>query len=208
MRGEYPPGAPLGEIELAGRFGVSRGPIREALIQLEREYLVRSHPNRGAFVTSITEAEFDEIMMLRSGLEPIALERARARAAKADIKALRQRLRKLESAARQRDHRAYIIQDYEFHVAIWDLSGLAVLPEILKRISAPVFIFESIVEERYRDAGYDVAADARAHSIIVDYLAGETELSAQECIRPVLELAVQAEKPVVFSTSNRSRKGV
>ena len=42
MRGDYSPGSPLGEVELARCFGVSRGPVREALIQLEREYLVRS----------------------------------------------------------------------------------------------------------------------------------------------------------------------
>jgi DNA-binding GntR family transcriptional regulator len=206
MRGEYAPGSPLGEIELAERFGVSRGPVREALIQLEREYLVRSHPNRGSFVTSISEAEFDEILMLRSVLEPIALERAKARVTRADLKALRQRLRKLESAAKLRDHRSYIIQDYEFHVAIWELSGHALLPEILKRISAPVFIFESIVEDRYRDANYDVVADARAHGIIVDYLAGKTEQSAHQCIQPVLELAIQAEKPVVFSSGQWRRR--
>ena len=60
LAGDYPPGSPLGEQELAERFSVSRGPVREALVQLEREYLVRSHPNRGFFVSVLTEREFDE----------------------------------------------------------------------------------------------------------------------------------------------------
>lgn len=200
MRGEYPPGAPLGEVELAQRFGVSRGPVREALIQLEREYLVRSFPNRGSFVTTMAEHEFDEILMLRSVLEPIALDFARQRASPADLMRLRKLLRNLESVARRRDQRAYIGKDYEFHVAIWELSGQPLLTEVLKRISAPVFVFEAMLEERYRRADYDVMADARAHQTLLDYLEGKTRSDAGSCLKPLLELALRAEKPIVFST--------
>jgi len=83
--GVYPPGSPLGEVELAQRFGVSRGPVREALIQLEKECLVRSYPNRGCFVAELSEQEFEEILRLRSILEPVAMEEARSRASKRQI---------------------------------------------------------------------------------------------------------------------------
>ena len=200
MRGDYPPGSPLGEVELAQRFGVSRGPVREALIQLEREYLVRSFPNRGCFVTTLSEQEFDEIVSLRSVLEPIALHHARDQASSKDITDMRQRLRDLERVAAKRDQRAYISKDYAFHVAIWELSGQPLLTEVLKRISAPVFVFEAIVEKRYIDADYDAIADARAHRIIVDYLARKTTRDAQACLKPVLDVATHAEKPIVFGS--------
>jgi DNA-binding GntR family transcriptional regulator len=205
MRGEYPPGSPLGEVELAQRFGVSRGPVREALIQLEREYLVRFFPNRGCFVTTMAEQEFDEILMLRSVLEPIALNLARQRATAADLAKIRKLLRSLESVARRRDQREYIGKDYEFHVAIWELSGQALLTEVLKRISAPVFVFESMLEERYRRADYDVVADARAHRSLVEFLEGKTANDAASCLAPVLDLAMRAEKPIVFNTPERRR---
>jgi DNA-binding GntR family transcriptional regulator len=198
MRGDYPPGSPLGEVELAQRFGVSRGPVREALIQLEREYLVRSFPNRGYFVTTLSEQEFDEIVMLRSVLEPIALRLAREKASSKDIAAIRQRLRDLERIAAKRDQRTYIRKDYELHVAIWELSGRPLLTEVLKRVTAPVFVFEAIVEERYRNAGYDVKADAHAHRILIEYLAGKTGKDAYACLQPVLDVAMHAEKPIVF----------
>jgi DNA-binding GntR family transcriptional regulator len=198
MRGDYPPGSPLGEVELARRFGVSRGPVREALIQLEREYLVRSFPNRGCFVTTLSEQEFDEIVMIRSVLEPIALRLAREKASSKDIAAIRRRLRDLERVAAKRDQGAYIRRDYELHVAIWELSGRPLLTEVLKRVTAPVFVFEAIVEERYRNAGYDTKADAHAHRIIIDYLAGETDQDACACLQPVLDVAMHAEKPIVF----------
>ena len=205
MQGEYPPGSPLGEVELAQRFGVSRGPVREALIQLEREYLVRSFPNRGCFVATMAEHEFDEILMLRSALEPIALDFARQRATPADLARVRKLLRSLESVARRGDQRAYIGKDYEFHVAIWELSGQSLLTEVLKRISAPVFVFEAMVEERYRRADYDVLADARAHRSLVDYLEGKSPGDAGTCLKPILDLALRAEKPIVFNTPERSR---
>jgi DNA-binding GntR family transcriptional regulator len=198
MRGDYPPGSPLGEVELAQRFGVSRGPVREALIQLERECLVRSFPNRGCFVTTLSEQEFDEIVRLRSVLEPIALQHARDRASPQDIADLQRRLRDLERLASKGDQRAYAGKDYDFHVAIWELSGQKLLTELLKRISAPVFVFVAIVEKRYIDAGYDTTADARAHRIIVDYLARKTSKDAHACLQPVLDVAMHAEKPIVF----------
>jgi DNA-binding GntR family transcriptional regulator len=198
MRGDYLPGSPLGEVELAQRFGVSRGPVREALIKLEREYLVRSFPNRGCFVTTLAEQEFDEIVKLRSILEPIALQHARERASSKDIAEMRRRLRELEQLAAKRDQRAYIGKDYEFHVAIWEMSGQRLLTEVLMRISAPVFVFEAIIEKQYLDANYDTKADARAHRIIVDYLERKTAKDAHACLQPVLDVAMQAERPIVF----------
>jgi DNA-binding GntR family transcriptional regulator len=202
MAGEYTPGTALGENELAARFGVSRGPVREALVQLEREYLVRSYPNRGFFVMTLSEQEFDERLALRSVLEPIALEAARQRATPAELQAIRALLRELAAAAARGDESAYVAQDYEFHVAIWELSGRPLLKQVLVEISAPVFAFESLVAERYRRAAYDLKGDARAHRILLDYLAGKTEQDAACCLRPVLELAMRAERPIVFGSGH------
>ncbi len=198
MAGEYSPGSPLGEIELATRFGVSRGPVREALVQLEREYLVRSYPNRGFFVTTLSEREFDERIQLRSLLEPLALQGARERATPAERASIRKQLRELEATAARGDQGAYVARDYEFHAAIWEICGQPLLKELLMQISAPVFVFEALVADRYRKAAYDMAGDARAHRGIVDYVLGKSDEDAHCCLRPVLDLAMRAERPIVF----------
>lgn len=198
MAGEYPPGSPLGETELALRFGVSRGPVREALVQLEREYLVRSYPNRGFFVTTLSEQEFDERIQLRSVLEPIALTSARERASGEELEVVANHLRELEATAARGDQAAYVAADYQFHVAIWEISGQPLLKELLMQISAPVFVFESILADRYHKAAYDIAADARAHHGILDFLLGKTDQDATCCLRPVLDLAMRAERAIVF----------
>jgi DNA-binding GntR family transcriptional regulator len=74
--GAAPPGSALRQEELARRFGVSRLPVRDALLRLEGEGLVIVHPNRGAFVVSLSADEVREIFELRILLEGDVLERA------------------------------------------------------------------------------------------------------------------------------------
>jgi DNA-binding GntR family transcriptional regulator len=66
------PGTPLTERTLAGRFGLSRTPIREVLWQLERDCLVESRPNYGVFVRKLTLKDIRDLFQLRVILEPVA----------------------------------------------------------------------------------------------------------------------------------------
>src|SRR3954471_4720361 len=76
LRGEISPGAALRQEELAERFGVSRLPVRDALMRLEAQGLVHVYPNRGAFVISLSADEVREIYEMRILLEGDILERA------------------------------------------------------------------------------------------------------------------------------------
>jgi len=76
IHGRFPPGTVLGEVNLAARFGVSRGPIREALDRLEREGLVITQPNRRTFVARLSRADFEEVYSLRTALELLAVREA------------------------------------------------------------------------------------------------------------------------------------
>jgi DNA-binding GntR family transcriptional regulator len=69
LEGDYPPGSRLKEAETAALLGVSRTPVREALLQLEVEGLVELIPNRGAIVRELTQADVHEILVLRAILE-------------------------------------------------------------------------------------------------------------------------------------------
>ncbi|HOE42953.1 MAG TPA: GntR family transcriptional regulator, partial [Rhodoferax sp.] len=69
LSGEYPPGAKLNEVTLADKFGVSRGPIREAFRMLDEAGLVRTEKNRGVFVRDISVIDATEIFELRAVME-------------------------------------------------------------------------------------------------------------------------------------------
>jgi DNA-binding GntR family transcriptional regulator len=68
VRGDYQPGERIREEALAESFGVSRGPVREALRILERDSVVRVLPNRGAHVTQLSAKEVNDIFEIRAVL--------------------------------------------------------------------------------------------------------------------------------------------
>ncbi|GAA1355679.1 GntR family transcriptional regulator [Arthrobacter rhombi] len=67
--GEFPPGTQLGEADLAGRLGVSRGPLREAMQRLTQEGLLISIRNRGLFVVDPTPTDIADIYLTRTAVE-------------------------------------------------------------------------------------------------------------------------------------------
>lgn len=85
LSGQFEPGERLGEQFLAESLEVSRGPIREALSQLEREGLVIIRRNRGAFVARLSREDVDEVYSLRLALERLAVQLAIKNATPADL---------------------------------------------------------------------------------------------------------------------------
>ena len=69
LEGHFGPGEQLREEALARAMGVSRGPIREAFMQLEREGLILIRRNRGAFVAQLSREDLDEVYTLRVAIE-------------------------------------------------------------------------------------------------------------------------------------------
>src|SRR3954471_5557932 len=72
IEGRIKPNDHLTEMTLTEQLGVSRTPIREALILLEREGLVIAAPNRGCFVRAFSEQDVDEVFSMRATLENLA----------------------------------------------------------------------------------------------------------------------------------------
>lgn len=88
--GLYPPGARLVERELCEAYGVSRTSVREALRQLQAEWLVEVGPRRNIRVALITAADADDIYLLREMLETQAIQLFLKRADAKALKRLRQ----------------------------------------------------------------------------------------------------------------------
>lgn len=76
VNGNLRPGAAISELELSKKLQTSRSPIREALMALESNGMVRRYPGRGCFVAEITVQDLNEIFDLRILLETAALQRS------------------------------------------------------------------------------------------------------------------------------------
>jgi DNA-binding GntR family transcriptional regulator len=90
LSGEFEPGERLRTASLAKRFGSSRTPVREALVQLEGEGLVDIEPRRGALVRSFASADLIDLYEIRALLEPAAAARAALRAREHQLERLRE----------------------------------------------------------------------------------------------------------------------
>ncbi len=108
LGGEVPPGARLGQVELAERFGISRTPVREALRRLAGEGLVDFHSNRGFRVTDLGLDAVLRRMEVRSLVEPGIARLAAQRRTEEDLQHLGDVIASQESAeGGDRTHTAF-----------------------------------------------------------------------------------------------------
>lgn len=121
LRGDFAPGAHLREVEIAARYQVSRGPVREALLQLEQEGLVLLRRNRGAIVARLSRADLEEVYSLRLALERLAVVSAARRGTEADFAALDAILHEFRGtdSSQPLTEQEAADQDVRFHDAVY-----------------------------------------------------------------------------------------
>jgi len=99
ISGKLQPGEPLAEPSLARQFGSSRAPVREALIELEREGLVQFEATGRTRVRTLSEQDFEEIRDARIALETMAARQACARWTPADTAFLEKNIAQQDKAS-------------------------------------------------------------------------------------------------------------
>ena len=118
LNGALAPGSRLVETALAETFGTSRGPIRDAIARLVGTGLVTVNPRRGAYVTTLSAQDIDEVYSLRIALETHAARLAADRGTTADWSAMARALVELERATASGDVGGAAVADMEFHRTI------------------------------------------------------------------------------------------
>jgi len=133
VTGEFAPDSRLGEETLADRFGVSRGPLREALRQLEGRGLVVRLPHAGVRVVALGRADLVELYEVRANLEGLACRLAAQRISDAEADALEDLLRQHGDEEGVRTGTAYFQEHgtFDFHFAIARLSKSRRLEKLL-----------------------------------------------------------------------------
>lgn len=124
IQGSYQPGEQLNEVELASRFGVSRGPVREGLQQLVHEGLLRSEPHRGVFVPKMDDDDVADIYRARDAIERAALKAVLEGEHRVEVtdrlEAIVQTMRRAAGARRWAE---VIDQDMRFHTELVKGAG-------------------------------------------------------------------------------------
>lgn len=130
---ELQPGVVLTELGLAADLSCSQGPVREALMRLQEDGLVLRNGHRGTVVTPLNPEEASEILALRRRIEVRAAPRAAQTVDAQALDRLAALRARMTDAAKAKDAYALIEIDTEFHLAIFRLSGLLALEQILVR---------------------------------------------------------------------------
>jgi DNA-binding GntR family transcriptional regulator len=165
LGGELPPGSKLNEMALAQRFGISRGPLREALRTLEESGLVQQEKNRGAHVRQIALSEAADIYDVRAGLDATAGWLLAERITAAQLQTLRTMTAAMRDVPPDAVDRFHAL-NLDFHDSIVAMTGNPVLfrrRNLLAPLAIPRF--------------------AEEHSAIVDLLAARDGAAAAEALR-------------------------
>lgn len=123
LEGELKPGSQLVEAELAAQFGVSRGPIRQALRELVRGGLIVDLPRRGAFVSSLTESDLEELYVARGAVEEAAARLAIVKARDEDVASLADLVTRVEQSYVEGPRFDANVLDIEFHRTVVRIAG-------------------------------------------------------------------------------------
>ncbi|MEV4737238.1 MULTISPECIES: GntR family transcriptional regulator [unclassified Microbacterium] len=125
VRGELAAGSRITEEALAEEFSVSRGPIRDALVQLSFEKLVEVQRPRGVYIVGLAPDDVDQLYSLRGALEQLALARAMRVEDDSRWSPMAAAVERMGAAADAGDHAAFVAADLEFHSQIYVLADHA-----------------------------------------------------------------------------------
>ena len=165
--------------QLAERFGVSRTPVREALLVLERQGVVRFERNRGVRVLETTAHDLEEVFVLRLLLEVPATRRACDQLTRNDLAGLDRELKAMARLAKEGDEAAFMAHDKRFHEIILRASGNRRLATIVSQLRDFVRFRGASTVGRSRD----MQAILSEHVVVLDALRGRDAKAAAAAMR-------------------------
>lgn len=139
FEGKLKPRERVIEEDIANALRCSRGPVREALLRLERDGIVVITPRRGTFVRDFSPEDIETLFGIRGKLEALAVRYMRENAESHVPAVLNKCLLALKTAAEKEDADAFFHADMDLHQNIWKLSGRSQLYTTLRFTINPLF---------------------------------------------------------------------
>lgn len=168
LSGVFPLGSQLNEMELAEKFGVSRGPVREALQRLIQETLLVSEPHRGVFVPELNDRDLSDIFFVREAIEVSAIRRVMMSKELPEVSlALKRLVVRMDKAACAEDWSLVADLDMEFHRELVAAAGSPRLSRMYATVQAETRLCLLMFIGGYRGS----AALVEEHQRLADVIA-------------------------------------
>ena len=183
--GTLAPGEVVRDTELAAWLGVSRTPVREALLRLGETGLVRAAPGRSTVVAEIDLDEVREAHAVVVAMHRLAVAEAVARITDADLDRMRAANERFATAIEERDTGAALAADDDFHAVAVEVSGNRAVATVLAQLSPVVRRLE-----RRRFASGAGSESVALHDRLVEACAsGDADAAADVAFRTWQNLA-------------------
>ncbi len=192
--GTLPGATRLRQAEVAGRFGVSTTPVREAFVALEREGLLRSDPHRGVIVCELSPDKLEQIYEIRVPLEALAARHAALNRTPEEMEAIERALIAMEAA----DRDEVIARNADFHTLICDAAHrprLAATIGDLREASSPYV-------RLFTDVPRDVSAHHTMHREIFEAVKARAPRRAEKMMARHLEETAAAEAELLRAVNS------
>jgi DNA-binding GntR family transcriptional regulator len=137
--GRLKPRERLIEDDIARQLGCSRGPLREAVLRLERDGLVVITPRRGTFIRDIPPEDVEVLFSMRGKLEGLCVRYMREQMTPEKQHALEKALHAMKEASEAGDEERFLKCDLKLHRTIWKFSGKQQLYQALSVVMNPLF---------------------------------------------------------------------
>ena len=189
VRGELQAGDKLSPGELAERFAVSQTPAREALQLLASEGLLSNDPFRGVRVAPLSAEEYEELYLMRVGLEGLAARLGSERIGDEDVAELERELDAMGAAAEDDDLDRFYEHDRRFHLIHYGASGR---PGLVSRIMGLRTASERYARHAYAGLEHVSMVDTVvSHRAILDAVRARDGDAAERAIRADLDRTLE-----------------
>jgi DNA-binding GntR family transcriptional regulator len=186
LLGRLRPGERVVEAETARQMGISRGPIREAVRQLEQEHMVEYHPRRGVVVARLTREAVQDTYVVRAELDGFAARLSALRITDEQLAQLDGLIAAMRRQATEGDSARLLHTDVEFHRCICTAAGNRVLLRAWSSLGPYAWTLFSGIQLR----GYSLADLAERHMPIADALRDRDPAQAERTAKEhTLEIA-------------------
>ena len=188
------PGEVISEAEIALSYGVSRTPVREAILKLSDEGLLEIFPQSGIFVSRIPIAALPEAILIRKSLEATTAQLAAGRAAASQILVLQAILERQREANAAKDGDAFHRADEMFHATIAEVAGYPGIWTLIQQVKVNV--------DRYRLL--TLPQQGRIARVIVEHEAILTAIAAHDAsgARTAMEIHLESLLDNISLTQN------
>jgi DNA-binding GntR family transcriptional regulator len=209
ITGHLLPRTMLSEQELSQRFGVSRTPVREALIKLAEEGLVETFPQYGSFVSPITISEVFDNQFVREAIECSAIERAIERIGKEEVRAITRIIDRQVMLEAAGDDEGFFVADEQLHEFFLTLAGHPQAWRVVVNTKAQLDRVRYLTMRLPKKLSSVLAE----HRMIVDRFIAQDRVGAVEAMRTHLRGVfhsveiLESENPHFFANSSGGVRG-